>query len=55
MPLPEITERVPLTRPDGRLDRRAVGWARQPLVGTDAIGRRRAGGPRPICRDMRSE
>ena len=39
MPLPEITERVPLTLPDGRLDRRAVGWARRPLVDTDGVGR----------------
>jgi len=37
--LPEITERVPLTLPDGRLDRRAVGWARQPLVDTDGVAR----------------
>src|SRR5690606_30322916 len=39
VPLPEITERVPLTLPDGRLDRRAVGWARRPLVDTDGVGR----------------
>ena len=39
MTLPELTERVPLTRPDGRLDRRAVGWARGPLVDTDGVGR----------------
>ena len=51
MPRPELTERGPLTRPDGRLDRRAVGWARQPLVGTDAIGRRGAGGPRRFGRN----
>ncbi|MCK9792886.1 DUF2804 domain-containing protein [Isoptericola sp. 4D.3] len=37
--LPELTRRVPLTRPDGRLDRRAVGWARQPLVDTDGVAR----------------
>ncbi|WP_086150851.1 DUF2804 domain-containing protein [Cellulosimicrobium sp. KWT-B] len=55
MPLPEITERVPLTRPDGRLDRRAVGWARRPLVDTDAIGRRGAGGPRRFGRNKRWE
>lgn len=35
----EITEPVSLTLPDGRLDRRAVGWARRPLVDTAAIGR----------------
>jgi hypothetical protein len=55
VPLPEITERVPLTRPDGRLDRRAVGWARQPLVDTDAIGRGGAGGPRRFGRNKRWE
>lgn len=39
MTLPELTERVSLTRPDGRLNHRAVGWARQPLIDTDGIGR----------------
>lgn len=28
----ELTEPVPLCRPDGRLNRQAVGWARQPLI-----------------------
>ncbi len=55
MPLPEITEHVPLTRPDGSLDRRAVGWARRPLVDTDAIGRRGPGGPRRFGRNKRWE
>jgi hypothetical protein len=31
MALAEITEPVDLCLPDGRLDRRAVGWSRQPL------------------------
>ena len=35
----ELTERVSLTLPNGRLNRDAVGWARQPLVNTAAIGR----------------
>ena len=39
MTLPELTARTSLTRPDGRLDRRAVGWARRPLVDTDGIAR----------------
>lgn len=39
MTLPELTERISLTTPDGRLDRAAVGWARQPLVDTSGIGR----------------
>src|SRR5690606_970797 len=38
-PLPEMPERVPRALPDGRLDRRAVGWARRPLVDTDGVGR----------------
>lgn len=41
MALPEITTPVRLTRPDGRLDRAAVGWARQPLVDTSGMGRGR--------------
>ncbi|MRJ75430.1 DUF2804 family protein [Aeromicrobium sp. SMF47] len=36
----ELTERVSLTGPDGRLNRAAVGWARQPLVDTPGIGGR---------------
>ena len=39
MALPEITERVALTLPDGSLDRRSVGWARQPLVDTSGVAR----------------
>ncbi|ACQ79847.1 glycoside hydrolase family 2 sugar binding [Beutenbergia cavernae DSM 12333] len=35
----EITERVSLTRPDGRLNPDAVGWTRTPLHDTDGIGR----------------
>ncbi|MFB8387140.1 DUF2804 domain-containing protein [Microbacterium sp. NPDC055910] len=37
-PLPELIERVPLTLPNGRLNRAAVGWARQPVVDTAGIG-----------------
>lgn len=39
----EITAPVPLTRPDGRLNRDAVGWTRTPLVTTDGVGRGRYG------------
>lgn len=39
MTLPELLSPVSLTRPDGRLNREAVGWARQPLVTTAGIGR----------------
>lgn len=39
----EITDPVPLTRPDGRLNPGAVGWTRTPLITTDGIGRGRAG------------
>lgn len=35
----ELTRPVRLTRPDGRLDRDAVGWTRTPLHDTDGIGR----------------
>ncbi|NLG47848.1 DUF2804 domain-containing protein [Gordonia sp. (in: high G+C Gram-positive bacteria)] len=35
----ELTERVSLTGPDGRLNRAAVGFARRPLVDTAGIGR----------------
>ena len=35
----EITTRVPLVRPDGRLDPDAVGWSRRPLHDTDALTR----------------
>ncbi|SEB51465.1 Protein of unknown function [Paramicrobacterium humi] len=34
----EITEPVSLTRPNGRLNPEAVGWARQPLLDTSGIG-----------------
>ncbi len=37
--LPELTERVSLTLPNGRLNRAAVGWARQPVVDTAGVGR----------------
>ena len=37
----ELTGRVSLTLPDGRLNRGAVGWARQPVVDTSGIGRGR--------------
>lgn len=37
----ELTEEVSLTRPDGRLNRDAVGWARRPLVDTSGIRRGR--------------
>ncbi|WP_022917514.1 DUF2804 domain-containing protein [Ruania albidiflava] len=37
----ELTEEVSLTLPDGRLNRGAIGWARQPLVDTAGIGRGR--------------
>lgn len=40
----ELTERVSLTGPDGRLNRAAVGWARQPLVDTAGIDGRRSWG-----------
>ncbi|HEY9290730.1 MAG TPA: DUF2804 domain-containing protein [Microlunatus sp.] len=39
MTLAELTAPVSLTRPDGRLNRLAVGWARRPLVNTDGIAR----------------
>ncbi|MFC6154227.1 DUF2804 domain-containing protein [Nocardioides yefusunii] len=35
----ELTTRLSLTRPDGRLNPDAVGWARQPLIDTSGIGR----------------
>ena len=38
----ELTERVDLTLPDGRLDPASIGWCRTPLVRTDGIGRGRA-------------
>lgn len=34
----ELTEPVSLTLPNGRLNRAAVGWARQPIVDTSGIG-----------------
>lgn len=37
----ELTSEVSLTLPGGRLDRDAVGWARQPVVDTTGIGRGR--------------
>ena len=37
----ELTDKVSLTLPDGRLNPEAVGWARQPLVDTGGIGRGR--------------
>ena len=37
----ELTEEVSLTLPSGRLNREAVGWARQPLVDTSGVGRGR--------------
>ncbi|MGC0274119.1 DUF2804 domain-containing protein [Pseudactinotalea sp. Z1739] len=37
----EITERVALCRPDGRLNPEAVGWTRKPLHDTSGIGRGR--------------
>ena len=36
----ELTAPVTLTRPDGRLNDAAIGWARHPLVDTSAIGQR---------------
>jgi hypothetical protein len=39
----ELTQPVSLTRPDGRLNRDAVGWTRTPLHVTDGIGRGRVG------------
>lgn len=41
MTLAELTAPVPLTLPNGRLNRAAVGWARQPLVDTSGLGRGR--------------
>jgi len=41
MSLAELTAPVPLTLADGRLNRAAVGWARQPLVDTSGLGRGR--------------
>lgn len=35
----ELTEPVSLTRPNGRLNTDAIGWARHPLVDTSGIGR----------------
>jgi len=35
----EITSEISLTLPNGKLNHDAVGWARQPLVITDGIGR----------------
>ncbi|MFZ0529821.1 MAG: DUF2804 domain-containing protein [Propionicimonas sp.] len=40
----EITRRVGLTGPDGRLNPDAVGWARRPLLDTAGIDGRRAWG-----------
>ena len=40
----EITSPTSLTLPNGRLNRDAVGWARQPLLNTDGIGGRRGWG-----------
>lgn len=40
----EITGRRPLVRPNGRLDRDAVGWMRSPLLDTSGIDGRRAWG-----------
>lgn len=42
-PARELTSPVALTRPDGRLNPDAVGWARHPLVDTSAIGHGRWG------------
>lgn len=42
-PARELVAPVSLTRPDGRLDPAAVGWARHPLVDTSGIGRGRWG------------
>ncbi|MFV0372908.1 DUF2804 domain-containing protein [Microbacterium sp.] len=39
MPERELTAPVSLTQPDGRLNTDAVGYAREPLVDTSAIGR----------------
>ncbi|WES64813.1 DUF2804 domain-containing protein [Microbacter sp. GSS18] len=39
MTLAELTAPVPLTLPNGRLNRAAVGWARQPVVDTSGLGR----------------
>lgn len=39
----ELTEPVALCLPDGHLDRRAVGWTRNPLHDTSGIGRGRVG------------
>lgn len=36
----ELTEPVSLTRPNGRLNHDAMGWARQPIVDTSGIGGR---------------
>jgi hypothetical protein len=44
MPEREITERVALCLPDGRLNRGAVGWTRTPLHDTSGIGGRRGWG-----------
>lgn len=40
----ELTERVRLTLPNGRLDTAAIGFARTPLVDTSGIGGRRGWG-----------
>ena len=37
----EITTPVSLTTTDGRLNRKAIGWTRTPLITTDGIGRGR--------------
>ncbi len=39
----EITEPIPLTRPDGRLNPHAVGWTRNTLINTDHIGKGKVG------------
>ena len=35
---PQISGPAPLTGPDGRLNRAAVGWAAQPIIDTSALG-----------------
>src|SRR5690606_20291919 len=35
----ELTEPVSLTRPNGRLNTDAIGWARHPIVDTSGVGR----------------
>ena len=46
VPETELTRPVALTLPDGRLNPRAVGFTRTPLVTTDRIGRGRVGAGR---------